>query len=123
MWWPMSQASTQNTEPAPVFAALGCVTRLELVSRLCDGNEHSIASLTDGLDLTRQAVTKHLQVLQQAGIVHNQRVGRERRFSIRHDPINQAKDYLQRVSNQWDDAITRLRSQVEGKTVRSKSGL
>ncbi len=96
-----------------MFAALGSVTRLELVARLSDGQEHSIAALTDGLDLTRQAITKHLQVLQQAGIVHSQRVGRESRFTIRPDSITHAKDYLTRVSDQWDQAISRLRAAVE----------
>ncbi len=109
----MSQVETQSTAPAPVFAALGCVTRLELVSRLSDGREHSITALTDGLDLTRQAITKHLQVLQQAGIVTSQRVGRESRFTMQPGPITQAKDYLKRVSDQWDEAITRLRAAVE----------
>ena len=96
-----------------MFAALGCVTRLELISRLSDGKEYSITALTDGLDLTRQAITKHLQVLQHAGIVNSQRVGRESRFTIRPGPITQAKDYLTRVSDQWDKAIARLRATVE----------
>jgi DNA-binding transcriptional ArsR family regulator len=96
-----------------VFAALGCVTRLELLSRLSDGRNYSITELTDGLDLTRQAITKHLQVLQHAGIVNSQRVGRESRFTIRPGPIVQATDYLTRVSDQWDNSIARLRATVE----------
>lgn len=109
----MSQLETRGEAPAPVFAALGCVTRLELVSRLVDGEEHSITSLTEGLDLTRQAVTKHLQVLQHAGLVDSRRVGRESRFTIQPGPITQARDYLTRVSDQWDEAIGRLRAAVE----------
>ena len=96
-----------------MFAALGSVTRLELLSRLGDGREYSIAELTDGLALTRQAITKHLQVLQQAGIVNSRRVGRESRFIIQPEPITQAKDYLTRVSDQWDKSIARLRAKVE----------
>ena len=99
--------------PAPVFAALGDVTRLELISRLSDGEELSITALTDGLDLTRQAITKHLQVLHHAGIVDSRRVGRESRYTIRPDPITAARDYLSQVSKQWDSAIARLRSAVE----------
>lgn len=102
-----------KARPAPVFAALGCVTRLELVSRLSDGKEYSITALTDGLDLTRQAISKHLQVLQRSGIVDRRRVGRESRFTIRPGSITQAKDYLTRVSDQWDSAIARLRAAVE----------
>ncbi len=109
----MSQVEVQPQVSAPVFAALGSVTRLELVSRLSDGQEKSITALTDDLDLTRQAITKHLQVLQHAGIVNRRRVGRESRFTICPDSISQARDYLTRVSNQWDQAIARLRAQVE----------
>jgi len=98
---------------APVFAALGDVTRLELVSRLSDGQQHSIAELTEGLDLTRQAVTKHLHVLQRVGVVTSKRVGRESRFSIRPDPIAKARDQLARISAQWDEAIARLKESVE----------
>lgn len=109
----MSRVKTRSKAPAPVFAALGSVTRLELLSRLSDGKEYSITTLTDDLDLTRQAVTKHLQVLQHAGIVNRKRIGRESRFTIRPGSIKQAKDYLTRVSDQWDEAIARLRSTVE----------
>lgn len=109
----MSRVRTRKKKPAPVFAALGCVTRLELLSRLSDGRDCSITELTDGLDLTRQAITKHLGVLQQAGIVSRRRVGRESRFTIRPGPITQAKDYLTRVSDQWDKSIARLRATVE----------
>jgi len=109
----MSKTNTRGDAPAPVFQALGCVTRLELLARLGDGDEHSITALTSDLDLTRQAVTKHLQVLQRAGIVNQRRVGRESRFTIQPDSIAQARDYLARISDQWDDAIARLRSAVE----------
>ena len=113
MWPNMLRDRIRSKKPAPVFAALGCVTRLELLSRLSDGREYSITELTDGLDLTRQAITKHLQVLQHAGIVNSRRVGRESRFTIRPGPIVQAKDFLTRVSDQWDNSISRLRATVE----------
>lgn len=111
----MSRVESYSPAPAPasVFAALGSTPRLELVSRLSDGREYSIAALTESLDLTRQATTKHLQVLQDAGVVDSRRVGRENRFTIRPGSINQAKAYLTRVSDQWDSAIARLRAQVE----------
>ena len=109
----MLRVDARRASTAPIFAALGSDTRLQLVSRLSDGKDHSIAALTRDLDLTRQAVTKHLQVLQQAGIVSQERVGRESRFTIRRGSISNARDYLARVSDQWDDAIERLRSAVE----------
>ena len=98
---------------ASVFAALGDTTRLKLVSRLSDGRPHSIMQLADGLDLTRQGVTKHLHVLREAGMVSCKRVGRESRYSLRPGPFTQASDYLTRISDQWAQAIARLRAAVE----------
>lgn len=109
----MSRTSVPVSATAPVFAALGSTVRLELLSRLSDGNNYSITELSDGLALTRQAVTKHLTVLEQAGIVDTQRVGRERQFRIQPGPVSHACDYLARISAQWDDAIDRLRAVVE----------
>ena len=109
----MSRVRPSRRDPAPVFAALGDGTRLELVARLSDGRPHSITELTEGLDITRQAVTKHLQVLRDAGVVDRRRVGRESRFTMTSGPLLDAQEYLARVSDQWDDAIARLRGQVE----------
>jgi len=109
-----------RTEPAhtlaaraPVFAALGDETRLELVSRLCDGPARSIAELTDGLGLTRQGVTKHLRVLENAGIVTSSRVGRQSQFTFVPESVEDMQSYLDSVSRQWDDALSRLKSFVE----------
>lgn len=107
------EARRALANPAPVFAALGDTTRLELVSRLSDGQARSIAQLTGGLDLTRQAVTKHLRVLEMAGIVSSSRVGRESRFAYVPEPVEQLRSYLATVSEQWDDALSRLKSFVE----------
>lgn len=109
----MYRASERHDEPASVFAALGCATRLALLTRLGDGREQSITELAHGIDLTRQAVTKHLRVLQHAGLVNARRSGRESRFTIQSRPISQAQDYLARVSGQWDQSLARLRSLVE----------
>ncbi|MCR9247519.1 MAG: metalloregulator ArsR/SmtB family transcription factor [bacterium] len=96
-----------------MFAALGDATRLELVSRLSDGERHSITELTAGLALSRQAVTKHLRVLDDAGLVNCERVGRESRFAIRPKAVADARDYLTRIATQWDASIARLRRLVE----------
>ncbi|MFZ2021888.1 MAG: ArsR/SmtB family transcription factor [Terracidiphilus sp.] len=96
-----------------LFAALGDKTRLALVTRLCAGQPASIAQLTSGTHLTRQAVTKHLRVLQRAGMVHSTRSGREALFSLNPEPMQQMQDYLNRVSRQWDHALARLKSFVE----------
>ncbi len=101
--------------PAPVllFAALGDKTRLALVARLCSGQPASIAQLTASSRITRQAVTKHLRVLQHAGIVRGVRAGREHRFTLDPWAIEEMRDYLDRVSRQWDEALARLKSFVE----------
>ena len=98
---------------APVFAALGDETRLSLVAKLCGGQPRSISQLTEGSNLTRQAITKHLRVLERAEIVHSVRTGRENRFEFDRQPIEGIKEYLDFVSEQWDQALARLRSFVE----------
>lgn len=98
---------------APVFAALGDETRLAIVRRLAGGQGRSISQLTEGSRLTRQAVTKHLRVLERAGIVRSARSGRESRFELNPVPLDQARNYLGVVSEQWDQALARLKALVE----------
>jgi DNA-binding transcriptional ArsR family regulator len=96
-----------------VFAALGDQTRLALLARLSDGRPHSISRLTRGSRLTRQAITKHLRVLESVGIVHSVRQGRESLFEFDPRPIADMKEYLEHVSAQWDQTLARLKSFVE----------
>ena len=96
-----------------MFAALGDATRLALVDRLTSGEPQSIARLTDGTRLTRQAVTKHLRVLEGAGVVRSVRVGRESQFALEPKPIDHVRAYLDHVSQQWDRALARLKAFVE----------
>lgn len=98
---------------AAVFAALGDETRLAVLARLSAGTPHSIARLTVGTKLTRQAVTKHLGVLRDAGVVRSMRAGRETLFALETKPIDEARDYLDAVSRQWDEALARLKAFVE----------
>jgi DNA-binding transcriptional ArsR family regulator len=98
---------------APVFAALGDRTRLRLVERLSTGGRLSIARLTGGTAISRQAVTKHLQTLADAGLVRSQRRGRERLWELKPRRLAQVRQDLARISKQWDDAIDRLRELVE----------
>jgi DNA-binding transcriptional ArsR family regulator len=101
------------SRPAAVFAALGDETRLTVLARLSHGEPQSIARLTRGTTLSRQAVTKHLRVLEGAGVVRSTRLGRESRFALEPQPLTDARDYLDRVSQQWDDALARLKSFIE----------
>jgi len=98
---------------ASIFAALGDATRLALVTTLVAGSSRSISQLAHGSPLTRQAISKHLRVLEEAGIVASERVGRESRFQLRPEPLNEAQAYLARVSEQWGQALERLRSFIE----------
>jgi DNA-binding transcriptional ArsR family regulator len=98
---------------AVLFAAMGDATRLTLVARLSVGQPQSIAQLTAGSRLTRQAITKHLRVLERAGIVHGVRCGRESLFELAPQPLEEMQDYLSEVSRQWDQALARLKSFVE----------
>jgi DNA-binding transcriptional ArsR family regulator len=98
---------------APVFAALGDETRLSLVARLCGGQPRSISQLTEGSKLTRQAITKHLRVLQKVEIVRSVRAGRESLFEFDPQPIEEIRKYLDLVSERWDRALSRLKAFVE----------
>jgi DNA-binding transcriptional ArsR family regulator len=110
----MSSASAPaRADPAPVFAALGDRTRLSLLMTLSDGRTRSIATLSAQTNLTRQAVTKHLGVLEGAGLVSSARSGRESLYAYRPEQIAAARSYLDAVSAQWDEALGRLRSFVE----------
>src|SRR5438477_6107647 len=86
---------------APVFAALGDQTRLRLVARLCVGGPMSIARLTEGAAVSRQAVTKHLRVLAGAGLAHSSRLGRERVWELEPQRLDAARRCLDRISAQW----------------------
>jgi DNA-binding transcriptional ArsR family regulator len=98
---------------APVFAALGDETRLRLVARLCDSGPMSIARLTAGTRVTRQAITKHLHVMRKAGLVRSARSGRESVWQLEQRRLEEARQYLDLVSRQWDSALGRLRQFVE----------
>jgi DNA-binding transcriptional ArsR family regulator len=98
---------------AHIFAAMGDPTRLSLLMKLSDGRAQSIAGLSADAAMTRQAVTKHLAVLEGAGLVSRLRAGRESRYAYRPEPVTEARAYLYAVSAQWDAALERLRAFVE----------
>ena len=109
-----SNLATARRLHAPIFAALGDETRLSLVAKLCAGSPQSITQLTAGSKLTRQAISKHLRVLEEAGLVVSARLGRESQYEFNRKPIDDLKSYLEDVSRQWNDALGRLTSFVEG---------
>src|SRR5271163_2036646 len=98
---------------ASLFAALGDEIRLRLVSRLCDDGPMSITRLTAGFPVTRQAITKHLHVMEDAGLVRGTRRGRESVWQLDQRRLGDARHYLALISKQWDEALGRLRRFVE----------
>ena len=98
---------------ATIFAALGDETRLRIVCRLCDNGPLSISKLTAGAKVTRQAITKHLRVMEDAGLLRSKRCGRESVWQLDQRRLKEARGYLDLISRQWDNALGRLRDFVE----------
>jgi len=98
---------------AGLFAALGDETRLRIVARLSTDGPMSIRRLTDGSKITRQAISKHLQVMATARLVRCRRRGRESLWELDPRRLEAARHYLDAISRQWDAALLRLRSLVE----------
>ena len=106
-------AEAELAKAAPVFAALGDATRLRVVARLCVSGPLSITQLSEGAKVTRQAITKHLQTLSDAGLVRDRRRGRERIWELEPGRLEMAQNWLDQISVQWDAAIGRLKAFVE----------
>lgn len=98
---------------APTFSALGDVTRLRIVSKLSNIGPLSIAKLSEGTDMTRQGLTKHLQVLEEAGVVTSTRSGRENVYELHRRKLSEAQQWLSLVSREWDETLARLKAFVE----------
>lgn len=105
--------SESEQSRAAVFAALGDDTRLSILAKLSGGERFSIAELTEGTTLTRQAVTKHLHVLERVHIVQATKTGRENLFALNPQPIQEMTEYLEAVSKRWTGALNRLKAFVE----------
>lgn len=110
---PRSLSASAFAEAAPVFAALGDETRLRIVARLCRGGPASISRLTESAEVSRQAVTKHLRALEDAGLVRSDRAGRECIWELQTRRLEQVRRYLDQISQQWDGTLQRLRAFVE----------
>lgn len=106
-------AATELLTSAPLFAALGDGIRLRLVVRLSEEGSASISRLTTGTGVTRQAVTKHLRLMQNSGLVKSTKRGRERRWQLNWQRLQDARRHLDLISQQWDAALVRLRKFVE----------
>ena len=110
---PVAAAVASNDTLAQVFAALGDPTRLKLVAVLCAGGAFSISHLTESTEISRQGVTKHLNVLAAAGVVRDVKMGRERLWQLEPGKIEEARRTLESIGREWDLALGRLKSFVE----------
>ncbi len=100
-------------DAAPLFAALGDETRLQLLVRLAASGPESITHLSAASEVSRQAITKHLDVLSRAGLVRGSRRGREHIWELETRRLDEAHEYLDRISRRWDEALGRLKRLVE----------
>jgi DNA-binding transcriptional ArsR family regulator len=105
--------SAPTVVAAPVFDALGDPNRLRIIVRLCDLGPSSTSQVTRVIPVTRQAASKHLQLLESAGLVTSSRRGRERIWTVQTEPLARASDYLTQLSRRWDAAVDRLRAYLE----------
>jgi DNA-binding transcriptional ArsR family regulator len=105
--------TTVGAAAAPLFDALGDPNRLRIIVRLCDVGPCSTSQVTSVVPVSRQAASKHLQLLESAGLVTSSRRGRERVWTVRTQPLADASDYLTHLSRRWDAAVERLRAFVE----------
>jgi DNA-binding transcriptional ArsR family regulator len=105
--------STVGVVAAPLFDALGDPNRLRIIVRLCDVGPCSTSQVTQAIPVTRQAASKHLQLLETVGLVTSRRRGRERVWTVQTEPLARASDYLTQLSRRWDAAVDRLRAFVE----------
>jgi DNA-binding transcriptional ArsR family regulator len=110
---PSGLAAVDARDAAPLFAALGDETRFRLLVRLSTGGPSSITQLSSQSAVSRQAITKHLEVLLAAGLVRPNRQGRERIWELEPQRLADAHDYLGQISREWDDALLRLKAFVE----------
>jgi len=108
-----SKVKAALTGSAPVFAALGDDTRLRLVIRLSRDGPMSIVQLTAGFAITRQAITKHLRVMENAGLVRSMPQGRESVWELEQKRLSEARRHLDTISAQWDETLGRLKNFVE----------
>jgi DNA-binding transcriptional ArsR family regulator len=110
---PRKRSAAGLAEAAPIFAALGDATRLRIVARLCERGPSSTVGLTEGTEVSRQAIAKHLRALEDAGLVRGGREGRERVWMVQPRRLAEVHRYLDHISEQWDEALGRLRLMVE----------
>jgi len=97
-----------------VFAAVSDPTRRAILERLRTEGALSVTDLAVSLPMSRQAVTKHLDVLERAGLIEKRLHGRERLHALSGEPLREVKDWLAPYEAEWDERLERLRTHLEG---------
>lgn len=101
---------------APLFAALSDSTRLQLVAQLSSEGPQSISALAQDTSISRQAVTKHLRILEDTGLAASRRTGRKRIFELRPEQLSKVHRHLDKIAKQWDQTLDRLKTYVENES-------
>lgn len=104
---------TTRSDEARLWAALGDPMRMRLLDLLLERGEATASTLAGALPITRQGVSKHLAVLERHGLVTARRSGREVRYAVREERLDQASAALARVAAQWDTRLTAIKNMAE----------
>ncbi len=96
-----------------VFAALADSTRRQLLRALAADSPRTITQLARDFPMTRQGITKHLDLLAEAGLVRAQPQGREKRYSFAPEPLDSVRGWIEAIERQWDERLGRLKDLVE----------
>ena len=104
---------TTRSDEARLWAALGDPMRIRLLDLLLERGEATASTLAGALPITRQGVSKHLTVLERDGLVTARRSGREVRYAVREERLDQASAALARVAAQWDTRLTAIKNMAE----------
>jgi ArsR family transcriptional regulator, cadmium/lead-responsive transcriptional repressor len=104
---------TPKDRPGHVFEALADPTRREVMRRLAEDGPSSATHLASSLPVTRQAVAKHLEILEEAGLVEGERRGRQRLFRLTPAPLSEAVGWMAELGSEWDERLQALRRLLE----------
>ncbi len=107
-----SMSRARNAAVAELFFALGDPTRLSLLDKLGVG-QLSATELAEDAKVSRQAIVKHLQVLEGAGLLRTKKQGREVLYIVQPRRLQEVQEYLEMISSGWDEALVRLQKMVD----------
>ena len=105
-----------RTGSGNTFWALSDPVRLEILDRISSGSEVTVSQLAAVLPITRQAVSRHVRTLEEAGLVKGSQEGREHRYHVDTAPLDDARRWLDRRVASWEDALRRLATYLESDT-------